>query len=179
MKLKIWNFAIFLLAVLIFGIIWNLDFFKSKGDSMIGVIDEGKWIVGLRTGIPFNTIKRGDIVIFDFNTGAGDTTISAIKEVAGIPSDTCYVVTLFEKYKKFVLTNKGYEKTFYNNTESETFYETFNSSMYYRKEDLTISKLVLQDQFFVLGSNVDGSLDSRRFGLLDRENIKNKVIAVL
>ena len=101
-----------------------------------------------------------------------------IKKVMGLSGDTCYVHTLFDKHRKYLFVNNGLVESCYSSAEAWDYF--YNLEKYtFTKKDYRISSYVLNDQFFVVGSDSIGSTDSRHFGPIDEISVSGKVLSIL
>ncbi len=150
--------------------------FQIEGSSMIDTLENKEYIVINKFRYLFRMPERGDIVVFRPPT---DMAKYYVKRVIGMPGDTMVVrdgylflrdenkgdIRLEESYLSGINAGKTYR---YPVNSGDTSEEIFS---------------VPEGQYFLLGDNRQGSLDSRSFGHLGtqetafvpRSNIKGSV----
>ena len=122
--------------------------------SMENTIITNDKLIALRTSYWFNDPKRGDIIIFKY---PDDETEWFIKRVIALPGET-------------VLVKDG--KVYINGSKKAL------SEPYIKEdpgEDFGPYK-VRKNGYFVMGDNRNHSLDSRAFGVVRTEEIRNLVL---
>lgn len=133
--------------------------FQIEGNSMIETLEHKEYIVINKFRYLFTVPERGDIVVFRPPTDPGKYYV---KRVIGLPGDTIVVrdgfaflrdenkgdIKLEESYLGSLSLGKTYR---YPVNSGDTSEETFT---------------VPEKQYFLLGDNRQGSLDSRSFGHL-------------
>ncbi len=133
--------------------------FQIEGNSMVDTLENKEYIVINKFRYLFQTPKRGDIVVFRPPTDPGKYYV---KRVLGLPGDTMVIrngsvyvrdknkgdIKLEESYLSDMSKGKTYR---YPVNSGDTSEEVFR---------------VPEDQYFVLGDNRQGSLDSRSFSHL-------------
>ena len=106
------------------------------------------------------TIERGDAVIIrstaDFTIPMWSDSGRFLKRVAGMPGDN---LELYDG--KIVVNNQVLQERV----------------MAHMNDDTKIK--LRENEFFVLGDNLDNSMDSRFFGPIPRESIESKVLGKL
>ncbi len=134
----------------------------------------------LETGEP----QRGNIVVF---TSPEDPSMNLIKRLIAIPGDHVHIQNGIVAINGSMIA--GSEKilaSLEQDTESEMFYEEQLGSTHYtvkrlphfvRAEDMDF--VVPQDQYFFMGDNRDNSHDGRYFGLVSKDHLKGRALAVL
>ncbi len=150
--------------------------FQIEGNSMIETLEHKEYIVINKFRYLFTVPERGDIVVFRPPTDPGKYYV---KRVIGLPGDTIVIrdgftflrdenkgdIKLEESYLGSLSLGKTYR---YPVNSGDTSEETFT---------------VPEKQYFLLGDNRQGSLDSRSFGHLaadeesfvPQKNIKGSV----
>ncbi len=130
--------------------------FQIEGNSMSDTLEHKEYIVINKFRYFFTTPQRGDIVVFRPPTDPGKFYV---KRVIGLPGETIVIrdglVYLRDKQKGDVKLGEPY----LNQTNaSRTFKYPVNSG------DTSEETFVVPDnQYFLLGDNRQGSLDSRSF----------------
>jgi signal peptidase I len=153
--------AVILAAIVLFFIRPTI----VKQTSMENTLHENDYMIMYRQAYRSHTPERGDIIIFqssmpDENTGRDKLLI---KRVIGLPGDELSIIDdqLYingEPYYEDYLRD-GYTPAFETPAEGETF-------------------TVPDNQYFVMGDNRAGSIDSRRseVGTVSPEQIEGKVV---
>lgn len=124
-----------------------------EGSSMEPTIEDGSQLVVEQISYYLHEPERFDVIVFPNNQGA-----NYIKRIIGLPEETIQIkdgyvyindMQLEEDYGKEIIEDSG----------------------------LAVDKITLKkDEYFVLGDNRNGSIDSRRtdIGAVKREQIKGK-----
>jgi signal peptidase I len=154
-EIKSWaRDIVFAVATAIFIVIFVIQPVKVEGTSMLPRLVDQERIFVNRFIYRFESIHRGDIVVFWYPR---DTTKSFIKRVVGIPGD------IIEIQSGVVMVNGTQVREPYLKTEFRD-HESF-------------SKIVVPpDQFFVLGDHRNSSNDSRNWGFVPRTLIYGKAV---
>lgn len=138
----------------------------------------GNWIM------PYQTIRRGDIVVFHYPV---DPTQHFVKRVIGVPGDRLRMVN-----KKVWINGKPTDEPYVrfidppNNAFRDNFPRVDIPAMGMEgKWWLQLRKLVEdgelivpQGHYFVMGDNRDDSQDSRYWGFVPRENIIGRPLVI-
>lgn len=139
-------------AVILAGFIriFFFDTYIVTNKSMEPTFFEGDQILLLKKNFIFNRIKNFDVIVFNYE----DTNL--VKRVIGIEGDKVeikdgdlYLNDELIEHKYYIFSNKD-----------DSFY------------------IVGNNQYFVLGDNINMSEDSRYFGFIDDRDIKGKVILI-
>lgn len=137
--------------------------FQIEGNSMVDTLEHKEYIVINKFRYLVGAPKRGDIVVFRPPT---DTSKYYVKRVIGLPGETIVIrdgdVFLREDGNSDVRLNEPYLS---QASEDKTY--RFNSSGGISAGDTSEEVYrVPEGQYFVLGDNRQGSLDSRSFAYL-------------
>lgn len=159
---SIWEFAkivVISLAIIIPVRVFVVQPFIVEGASMSPNFEDGQYLIIDEISYRFNSPQRGDVIIFHPPT---DHKTYYIKRVMGLPGET---VELRESHIYI-----------YNQEHPEGF--RLNEVNYLAKSRITQEgKTSLQsNEYYVMGDNRDNSLDSRRFGPINNNDIKGKVL---
>ena len=113
----------------------------------------GDYLVVDEISYRFADPNRGDVIVFKF---PGDPKQRYIKRIIGIPGETVKIeegkITISNQEKSWVLDESNYLPSSLTTSSNE---------------EISLGN----DEYFVLGDNRPFSSDSRRWGLLPRENI--------
>jgi len=124
----------------------------------------GDYLITDQISYKFESPHRGDVIIFRYPK---DTTKFFIKRVIGLPNETVEIHS-----GVIVIKNSDYPDGF---TLSEPYISSQN-----KKVDNLPSTKIKDDEYFVLGDNRAGSLDSRSWGTVSKDLIAGKpVIRIL
>lgn len=132
--------------------------------------------------LPYETIDRGDIIVFRYPVDIAQTFV---KRVIGVPGDRIRIVnkqvfvngkSLDEPYK--------YHKTDYIDSYRDNFpsmpnTRTFESQLEMLENHTVNGEVVVPpNSYFAMGDNRDSSLDSRYWGFVPRGNIIGKPLVI-
>ena len=132
--------------------------FIVSGASMDPTFETGDYlIVDQITPRYFKELKRKEVVVFHYPL---DTTRSFIKRIIGLPGETVEI-------RSGVVTIKNEE-----NSDGLTLSEPY--VLYQR--DVTMTTILKENEYFVMGDNREGSLDSRIWGPLEKKYIIGRPI---
>ena len=140
--------ATLLLALLIFLVVQaTVESRAVDGPSMQPGLETGQRVLVVKAAYWFGDPQRGDIIIFQH---PDDEERTLIKRIIGLPGDWVEVKT-YGVFINGTLLDEPYTQGSNRPTQSLI--------------------LVPEDSYFVMGDNRDSSTDSRRWGMLPRENI--------
>jgi signal peptidase I len=127
-------------------------------ESMSPNLKEGDIIMLDKVSYRLGEIKRFDIVVFDYID-----TRYLIKRVIGLPGE-------YIEYKnnKLYVDNKKVEENYLKDVATNDF----------SLKDLGYDKIP-ENMYLVLGDNRESSIDSRKFGLVKKEEITGKALFIL
>lgn len=131
-----------------------------KGQSLSPLIEQGTELTILWGYQKCGEIQRDDIVAYAF-AGKNDPIIKIVKAV---PGDAWYVTD-----KKIFVNNE-----ILSNSQDQAYYlssKQENLLKHYAKSYPVIPSVT----FLLLGNGVTGNLDSRRFGLVSKDDILGKI----
>jgi signal peptidase I len=150
---------IFAIIAFIFTFIISLQ--PVAGNSMVPTLDEGDAIAVSKLSYKFGSVQRNDIVIIKKNGK------SYVKRVIGLPGESI-------KYIKSILyiDDVPYTENFLDD-DVETSGFTLDDIC---KENECPDGIIPEGKYLVLGDNRPESEDSRDFGLVDKTEIKGKVL---
>lgn len=136
-----------------------------KGDSLSGIISDGEKVRILNDYYLCNDILREDIVVYKYQ-GLDNPVIKIVK---GIPGDS------------FKIENSGGDFLIYINGKvlSNSLGEIYRIKESASKMIQLYAKdypVIPQNAFLLLGNLASGSVDSTKFGLIDRKDLIGKVI---
>jgi signal peptidase I len=127
--------------------------FIVSGASMEDTFHGGEYLIVDQLSYYFEEPERGDVVIFRYPR---DPSKFFIKRLIGIPGDT---VTI--EGNVVTITNP-------DNPEGVVLDEPYVSNM---RPNSTVTEVLREEEYFVMGDNRDASSDSRTWGVLTREKI--------
>ena len=152
------RFVLFALLIVIPFRIFIAQPFIVSGASMDPTFETGDYlIVDQITPRYFKELKRKEVVVFHYPL---DTTRSFIKRIIGLPGETVEI-------RSGVVTIKNEE-----NSDGLTLSEPY--VLYQR--DVTMTTILKENEYFVMGDNREGSLDSRIWGPLEKKYIIGRPI---
>lgn len=133
--------------------------FQIEGNSMIDTLEHKEYIVINKFRYLFSPPARGDIVVFRPPTDLGKYYV---KRVIGLPGETIVVRDGFVYLRDREKGDRKLEESYLNSlNKGKTFRYPVNSN------DTSEEVFKVPDgQYFLLGDNRQGSLDSRSFAYL-------------
>lgn len=147
-----------LLAILIVGPIriFIINPFVVSGSSMVPTFKSGEYLVVDKITYRFESPRRGDVIIFRYPK---DPSKFFIKRIVGLPNESVVLnngaVTIEKGGKKSLALDESYIKN--KSSESVTY-------------------MLSENQYFVMGDNRISSSDSRVWGPLDRDLIVGRAL---
>lgn len=155
------------IIVIIFYLIFNSIFAVHKviGDSMAGHFNDGQYVFCLKR-IFGQKFKLDDIIVFHSANASGDE-ILMIKKIIGSNGDLIRKI-ITRECEWFEVINENKKIVVGNLRDcSETDY-----GKVVRVLDYTIN----EDEYFVIGANLNNSVDSREFGPVNEQSISGRAL---
>jgi signal peptidase I len=180
-------YLIFALLITLGLRLWVMEGFIIPTPSMHPTLKIGDklWI----NKLPFNSIKKGDIIAFEFPL---DRREKYVKRCAGIAGDTIYknngLYQLFGSNSLgFVIPKKG--QTIELNADNFAFYQPIiqryeNSQAAMIGNEMYVNNAInhnytfKQDYFYAIGDNPAESYDSRNWGLIPEDYLIGKAMFI-
>ena len=131
--------------------------FVVSGGSMGPAFETGDYLIVDQITPRFKELKRGEVIVFHYPL---DTSRSFIKRVIGLSGETVEIQSGVVTIK-----NEGYPDGF---VLSEPYV------LYQR--DVTMTTVLKENEYFVMGDNRAGSLDSRIWGPLEERYVIGRPI---
>jgi len=150
--------AIIALAIVIPVRYFLFQPFLVRGQSMEPGFENGDYLIVDEISYHLRDPQRGEVIVFKYPE---DPSQRFIKRIIGLPGETVDI-----KDGKIAVT------------DGQNQSEVLDESNYLSSVAKTFGDVHLvlgENQYFVLGDNRDFSFDSRRFGLLPRQNIIGRV----
>jgi signal peptidase I len=138
---------------------------EVRGNSLKGLIEPGDSILLVFGFYDCNPIARGDIVAFRHSARENPV----IKMVRGVPGDNFKVKDTGAGWQ--IILNNQILKT----TLDEPYVLNENTHRVLLGFQESYNETIPDDAYLLLGSSVDGDLDSTRFGLIHKSDIVGKV----
>jgi signal peptidase I len=132
--------------------------FIVKGDSMVPNFQSGNYLIVDEISYRFANPSRGDVVVLKYPL---DTTQKFIKRIIGLPGETVKI-----RDGKIDIIKDGKDMLL----DEATYLPLLKST----DGDITIT--LQSGTYFVLGDNRQFSYDSRRWGVLPKEDIIGRAI---
>ena len=145
---------ILMVFILIFLMVYLVSVTQVVGDSMSNTLENQDVLILNKAKYRFSDVKRGDIIAFAY-----EDTKYLIKRVIGLPGEHISIIN-----NKVYIDGRYYVEDYLKDVDTEDFdlkdigYNTVPEGMY-----------------FVLGDNRDNSLDSRKIGLVKKEDIIGEI----
>lgn len=135
--------------------------FYVEGASMEPNFYNKEYLIVDEISYRFSDPERGEVIIF---RPPNNYSVYYIKRIIGLPGETVEIINNQIKI--------------YNTENPEGF--ILDESKYLDEENFTTMEerkypAISSDEYFVLGDNRQNSMDSRRFGMIKRSNIKGQV----
>ncbi len=158
--LMVWDFAkiIIIAAIIVLPIRYFLfQPFIVKGDSMVPSFQSGDYLIVDEISYRFGEPGRGDVVVLKYPL---DPSQRFIKRVIGLPGETVDI-----KNGKVQISKDGQELLL-----SESYLPANLAT------EGNVHITLTEGRYFVLGDNRQFSYDSRRWGMLPKEDIIGKAV---
>lgn len=136
-----------------------------RGNSLEPIFKDGQAIKVLSGYYNCNEVKRGDIIVYNY---AGNNPI--IKIVKGVPGDT---FSLKKEEDHWLLVING---EISKNSENEPYKLGASTNKLLSLYVRDYKGVIPGNAYIILGNILNGSVDSTRFGLVDKSDILGKVI---
>ena len=143
-----------IIFVLLFLMVYVVSITQVVGDSMSPTLDNQEVLILNKAKYRFTDVKRGDIIAFTY-----EDTKYLIKRVIGLPGDHVSIID-----NKVYINGRYYVEDYLKDVDTPDF----------DLQDLGYNE-VPEGMYFVLGDNRDNSLDSRKIGLVSKEDIIGEV----
>ena len=141
--------------------------YKVKGNSMSEYFAEGQYVFCMKKNFLLN-FKAGDVVVFDILDKNGKPQM-LIKETIGVPGDTIKEIHQDSCYLVQIISKNGKEKTIPLDKNQPCHTVLPN-------KPIKVVEYSLDNEYFVLGSNHEKSVDSRSFGPIKQASLLAKVL---
>ncbi len=154
----IWEFLkiIIIAAIIVLPIRYFLfQPFIVKGESMVPYLYSGDYLIIDEISYRFSDPKRGDVVVLNYPI---DNRQRFIKRIIGLPGETVSI--------------KNSEVTISKGRESFALKENYLPENLETEGNINVN--LDDNEYFVLGDNRQFSYDSRRWGVLPRQDIIGK-----
>ena len=143
-----------IIFVLLFLMVYVVSITQVVGDSMSPTLDNQEVLILNKAKYRFTDVKRGDIIAFTY-----EDTKYLIKRVIGLPGDHISIID-----NKVYINGRYYVEDYLKDVDTPDF----------DLQDLGYNE-VPEGMYFVLGDNRDNSLDSRKIGLVSKEDIIGEI----
>lgn len=133
---------------------------------MVGLIDEGSEVKILFGYYDCHPIQKGEIIAFHYNNDKNPI----IKTVRGVAGDTFRIVKSDPNFE--IQVNNSVVK----NSLDQTYWLDNKEAEMLKLYESDYNGIIPNNSYLILGNAASGSIDSRRFGLVDKEDILGKVV---
>jgi signal peptidase I len=191
------NTAFFLFVLMTIAVRWSFaDQYRVPSGSMEPTIHIGDHVfvnkMAYSVKLPFTNLhmvevgepERGDIVVFNSPEPEGT---NLIKRLIALPGDQVKIQNGFiwingiaiegSESGQSILAHALANEIFYQEHLGHADYQVKRLPQYMRNEHLEFT--LPKDKFLFMGDNRDNSRDGRYFGLVSRDLLKGKALAVL
>jgi signal peptidase I len=181
-------------VVAVFVITFVVQAFQIPSESMRNTLLVGDYLLvnklcyGGRSGslvMPYQKIKRGDIVVFHYPV---DPQQHFVKRVIGVPGDRLRLVNkqvwingslLKEPYVRFLEPPNNVFRDNFPRTDMPAIYGMDGKWWQEMRKLVEDGQLIVpQGHYFVMGDNRDDSQDSRYWGFVPQENIIGRPLLI-
>ena len=145
---------ILMVFILIFLMVYVVSVTQVVGDSMDPTLKNQDVLILNKAKYRFSEVKRGDIIAFTY-----EDTKYLIKRVIGLPGDHISIID-----NKVYINGRYYIEDYLKDIDTSDF----------DLQDLGYNT-VPDGMYFVLGDNRDNSLDSRKIGLVEADDIIGEI----
>lgn len=146
---------VIIIGIILFIMLFVFSVTTVVGDSMNPTLQDGEILILNKFKYKFSDIKREDIISLKY----ADTKY-LIKRVIGLPGDKVEIIS-----NKLYINGKEYQEEY---LKKDLNYIDF------RLSDLGYNTIP-ENMYLVLGDNREISLDSRKIGLIKKEDINGKI----
>ena len=180
-------------VIAVFVVTFIVQAFQIPSESMENTLLIGDYLLvdklhfgggGLGRLLPYEPVKRGDIVVFHYPVHPVE---HFVKRVVAVPGDRLRLVNrrvyvngspLAEPYVHYSRPHDPFRDEFPR--LDVAFVPSLNGSWLLQMKKLTEDGqlIVPQGNYFVMGDNRDDSLDSRYWGFVPRENIVGRPLVI-
>ena len=145
---------VIVIVIILFLMVYVVSVTQVVGGSMDPTLKNQDVLILNKAKYRFSDVKRGDVIAFTY-----EDTKYLIKRVIGLPGDHISIID-----------NKGYINARYYSEDYLKDVDTPDFDL----QDLGYNT-VPEGMYFVLGDNRDNSLDSRKIGLVEEEDIMGEI----
>ena len=136
-----------------------------RGSSLTPLVEAGEIVTILFGYYDCHQIRRNDVIAYNYS-GRSDPIIKVVK---GLPGDT------FHLEKNNMGWNILINNKIVKNSQDEPYLLSEKKSKMLALYESDYQGVIPENSFLILGNLVSGSLDSTRFGLIDKSNTLGKV----
>lgn len=146
--------VVMLATIFVYGNIIGFSAMQVSGTSMMPTLQDKEFALFQKA----DTIERFDIVVANLPDDEGKPNYY-IKRVIGLPNDEIAIIdgTLY-------INGERYDEPYL----VDGFIQSYKSERLYYK--------LGENDYFLMGDNRDGSMDSRAFGFITREQIERSML---
>ena len=145
---------IIIIFALLFLMVYVVSVTQVVGDSMSDTLTDGEVLLLNKAKYRFFDVERGDVIAFSY-----EDTKYLIKRVIGLPGDNVSI-----RDNKVYINGEYYPEDYVTKYDDKDF----------DLQEIGYDE-VPEGMYFVLGDNRNNSLDSRKIGLIKKEDIIGKV----
>ncbi len=153
------------IGLIIFIVIRTFLFsnYVVEGESMMPTLQDGNKLVVNKIGYQIGELHRFDVVVFHANEKE-----DYVKRIIGLPGDK-----IEYKNDKLYINGDYYPEPYLDKYKKQYIGSKLTGD--FTLKEITEKQTVPKGKIFVLGDNRRGSMDSRYFGFVNKEQVVGKV----
>lgn len=156
------SFYLFLVVALTYFVLTFVGQRTSvNGSSMYSTLENGDQLIVEKISYRFGAPKRFDIIVFNHIEEGKEEPVHYIKRIIGLPGETVQITD---------------GKIYIDGEELREDYGYYINQEKMEGYDVLEPMLIGEDEYFVLGDNRNDSLDSRKIGCVNKQDIIGKAV---
>jgi signal peptidase I len=157
-RLRLLTDSLILVLVMLLLTRLTVQNFHIQGQSMEPTLHNQEFILVDKVAYLFHPPARGDVIVFQFPRAPQE---DLVKRIIAVPGDVISIIN-----QVVIVNGVTLHETYINKDDPYNPYPSFRN------------RIIGPDEYFVMGDNRGNSDDSRDWGLVPRQNIIGRVVAV-